>query len=511
MNRRAFVASINSLIALRALNSGLAIGAAAPDAVASRLAADPRRPQFHLLPPANWMNDPNGPIYWKGKYHMFYQYNPVAAVPGPMYWGHAASADMVHWRHLPVALAPTPGGPDADGCWTGTAAAIDGQVALLYAAVKAAPRGRATIKDGNPPLRETQCLALSENDDLTEWKKLAAPVIDAPPPGLAVNGFRDPSPWKLGDWWYMVIGSGIANQGGAVLLYRSRDLRAWEYLHPLAQRSTGVAPSAGPVDPWEVWECPEFFALDGRYVLIYSTGGKTCWQSGTLDQEQMIFHPEKTGFADYGSFYAAKTQLDADGNRILWGWIQESRPESEYRAAGWAGVMSLPRKLSLSPDGRLLFSFAPQLERLRGERISVDPESILTSMSQVRLKQCSGEVRLTWRKGGEPFRMSIVAKDAPTNPWLTVEFEPGPRGGIFIDNRPLPQFVCDQEEYTLHFYFDGSVIELLVNDSYSLTRRFYFSGDTAPDIGFTYSAGWHAFERLDCWQINPISNDRLTT
>jgi hypothetical protein len=79
------------------------------------LARDPNRPQFHLLPATNWMNDPNGPVFRKGKYHMFYQYNPNGAYWGDMHWGHAVSPDMVHWKHLPIALAPTPGSADATG------------------------------------------------------------------------------------------------------------------------------------------------------------------------------------------------------------------------------------------------------------------------------------------------------------------------------------------------------------------------------------------------------------
>src|SRR6266567_3829630 len=127
------------------------------------LADDPQRPQFHLLPPANWMNDPNGPIFWKGKYHMFYQYNPNGAFWGTMHWGHAISSDMVHWRHLPVALAPTPGGPDADGCFSGTALINDSEVTVLYTGVVAAPEDRATIRDGAHSLQESQCLATSKD------------------------------------------------------------------------------------------------------------------------------------------------------------------------------------------------------------------------------------------------------------------------------------------------------------------------------------------------------------
>src|ERR1700675_720225 len=88
------------------------------DSLRARLAADPLRPQFHLLPAKNWMNDPNGPIYWKGRYHMFFQYNPGAAVWGDMHWAHAVSPDLIHWKHMPVALSPTPGSSDAFGCFT---------------------------------------------------------------------------------------------------------------------------------------------------------------------------------------------------------------------------------------------------------------------------------------------------------------------------------------------------------------------------------------------------------
>src|SRR5580658_4095030 len=168
-----------------------ATGAPAP---ASRLAADPHRPQYHLLPAANWMNDPNGPVYWNGQYHMFYQYNPNGAFWGDMHWGHAVSPDMVHWRHLPVALAPTPDGPDAAGCFSGTAVVDGDRVGVLYTGVVSAPENQATIRDGVSSLKETQCLALASGRDLTNWTKVSQPVIATPPAGMDVSGFRDPSP-----------------------------------------------------------------------------------------------------------------------------------------------------------------------------------------------------------------------------------------------------------------------------------------------------------------------------
>src|SRR5579859_5973971 len=122
--------------------------------VAGRLAADPLRPQFHLLPAKNWMNDPNGPIFWKGRYHMFFQYNPNAAVWGDMHWAHAWSPDMIHWKHLPVALAPTSGGPDADGCFSGTAVVHNGIPTLIYTGVAKASPEQATLRDGNNNFKE---------------------------------------------------------------------------------------------------------------------------------------------------------------------------------------------------------------------------------------------------------------------------------------------------------------------------------------------------------------------
>src|SRR5947207_2081910 len=94
---------------------------------AALIAQDPRRPQFHLLPAHNWMNDPNGPIFVNGRYHMFFQYNPESSIWGNMSWAHAVSIDMIHWRHLPMAFTMTPDGPDAAGCFSGTAIAVEEQ------------------------------------------------------------------------------------------------------------------------------------------------------------------------------------------------------------------------------------------------------------------------------------------------------------------------------------------------------------------------------------------------
>src|SRR5216683_7040503 len=119
MNRRKFLVSSFGSSAMCALRSRRVHALDERAALREKLMRDPLRPQFHLLPPANWMNDPCAPRFFRGQYHMFFQYNPGAAVWGDMHWAHAVSLDMIHWRHLPGALAPSPGAADADGCFTG--------------------------------------------------------------------------------------------------------------------------------------------------------------------------------------------------------------------------------------------------------------------------------------------------------------------------------------------------------------------------------------------------------
>jgi beta-fructofuranosidase len=135
------------------------IDATASARTAAQLSADPLRPQFHLLPKRNWMNDPNGPIFWRAQYHMFFQYNPNAAVWGDMHWAHAVSPDMIHWKHLPVALAPTPGGYDSEGVFSGSAVDDEGTSTIVYTGVKSIAPEEATLRDVTHNFLETQCLA----------------------------------------------------------------------------------------------------------------------------------------------------------------------------------------------------------------------------------------------------------------------------------------------------------------------------------------------------------------
>jgi beta-fructofuranosidase len=247
---------------------------------------------------------------------------------------------MVHWEHQPIALAPTPGGCDSEGCFSGSAVNDDGTATLIYTGVKSVSTNKATLRDGRHNFLEVQCLATSGDPHLRTWKKLAAPVL-LPPQDTKLTGFRDPCLWRDGKSWFLGVGSGQRGVGGNVLLYHSADLRHWEYLHELASGRKNSKLTSDPVDSGEMWECPDFFVLGKKHVLLYSTERKVYWQVGELDPG-LVFHTQKQGLLDFRHILSPKSQPDANGERIL-GWITETRPEAEFSAAGWAGCMSLPR------------------------------------------------------------------------------------------------------------------------------------------------------------------------
>lgn len=499
VNRRTFLSALGAGTAALTLRRSLA---AEPDA--DEIARDPLRPAFHLLPPHNWMNDPNGPIYWKGKYHLFYQLNPHAAVWGDMHWGHAVSADMVHWRHQPVAMAPTPGGADSEGCFSGSAVVFNGAPAFIYTGVQNAPPEQVTLRDGNDKLRESQMLAVAEDDGLLHWKKLEQPVIPVPPPGMKVTGFRDPCPWREGEWWYCGVGSGERGVGGCVLLYRSRDLRTWGYLHKLAEDKPNGKQAANPCDTGEMWECPDFFTVDKKTCLFYSTEGKVIWATGDYDHDAMRFTPRRDGVLDHGAYYAPKSFLAPDGRRILWGWIRETRPDSALTAAGWAGCMSLPRVLTIGAQGQLEMNPAKEVESLRGTR----EEAVVSAAAPYRRKlselvielHVPGNILLA---ATTTVRMIVDGK---------LEWE------LAIDTS-AKEARCGETKFslpglpwphpTLRMFLDGSVIESFIGGREALTSRVYTlkPGATELEITTTGSKPIHA----EMWGMKAISGDRMTT
>jgi beta-fructofuranosidase len=487
--RRSFVSLCSAAGAISFLEKSCLAEALSPHT----LAGDPLRPQFHLLPAKNWMNDPNGPIYWGGKYHMFYQYNPEAAKWGDMHWAHAISPDMIHWRHLPVALSPTPDGPDRDGCFSGSTVIHQGLPTILYTGVRSTDPSEATLRDGTHNFHESQCIATSHDPELRSWITSSSPVIADPPHDLAVTGFRDPCVWKDGQWWYMALGSGIRRVGGCVLLYRSPDLRSWEYLHPLITGQWNGTTQIDPVDSGEMWECPDFFELDGKHVLLYSTERKVYWSVGDLDRKQMIFHPQKTGLLDSGAFYAPKTMLDNSGRRVLWGWIPETRPESEFVKSGWAGSMGLPRILSLGLQNVLQIEPLPELRSLRRANHQ--------SQSFTGFK---GEIVATVSQPRDGDAIIVGPAHAP---YITVQYAMSNSPEVSIDGSTAILKVMPGA-LSIHLFMDASVIEVFINKTLAHTKRSYNLDLSVPR---THVRTKGKIDSLQVWEIKSISDNRLTT
>jgi beta-fructofuranosidase len=331
---------------------------------AKKAAAEGRyRQRWHFMPQAGWMNDPNGLIFFKGEYHLFYQFNPYAPVWGAMHWGHATSPDLVHWNHLPIALAPSEPYDDFErgGCFSGSAVDDGGRLTLIYTG---------TAESGGSSV-QTQCLASSGNG-IDFWKYSGNPVIGHFPADGSAD-FRDPKVWKHDGSWYAVIGSSQDGRGKA-LLYRSADLKAWEYRGVLAQ-SDG--------DLGTMWECPDIFPIGDKYVLMFSPMGlgdrKTVYLVGDLDYGTGKFHRETMGEVDWGcEYYAPQTLADGSGRRIVlgwqngWDWMPWWRDFGPTREEGWCGSLAMPRTVELEGDGRLAFSPAKELESLRGNRLHLE-------------------------------------------------------------------------------------------------------------------------------------------
>jgi beta-fructofuranosidase len=456
------------------------------------------RPRYHFTSPANFMNDPSGLLRWKGRYHLLYQHNPHGAVSRDKHKGHAVSEDLVHWVHLPIALAPSPGGPDEAHCATGCLVDDGGTPTLVYSAF-------ASLE----PLVESVCLARSD-DDLLTWRKHAGnPVLAGPPEGLEVEGWRDPCVWREGGGWRMLLGSGLRGLGGAALLYRSPDLEHWEYVGPLL---LGEGRESG-----RMWECPNLFPLGGRHVLTVSSlpGRRALYFAGTYDGRHFL--PEAKGTLDWGGcLYAPQTVEDAQGRRILLGWLQEARTPQAQAAAGWSGVMSLPQVLSLGAGGALAAEPTPEVERLRGARhrytgvelgegVWALPEvqgEALEVVATVEVGEASQVgLALARSPGGE--EETLVVYDRARGR-LRLDRRRSSRGeGVALDVCVAPLALAPGEPLRLRVFLDGSVVEVYANGGLYMAGRIYPTREDSLGVG-VYARGGGRLAALDVWEMESI-------
>lgn len=317
---------------------------------------------IHLRAPENWINDPNGFIYYKGEYHLFYQCFPYGTCWGTMHWGHAVSKDLVKWEHKGIALFPSRK-EDQNGCFSGSAVEADGKLYLAYTGVKYAsvnPENIHVAADGNMVAAQ---LMISSADgyhfDNWQGKTVIIPAITDPLIG-DVGHTRDPKIWGGKDAWYLILGSSSVEEQGKILLYRSGDLYNWEYVN----QSTIPSP-----DGW-MCECPDYFEIGNSGVLLASMMGMEppsgkkgdyalCYLV-TFDEDTCEMRiPDNYQFLDYGlDLYAPQTTLDKDGNRVMMAWLR--MPEAVD--GSWIGMYCSPRVVDLQ-DEHIYFRLHPEIRK----------------------------------------------------------------------------------------------------------------------------------------------------
>ncbi|KAK9196718.1 hypothetical protein WN943_004849 [Citrus x changshan-huyou] len=338
------------------------------------------RTAFHFQPPKHWIN---GPMYYKGIYHLFYQYNPKGAVWGNIVWAHSVSKDLINWEALEPALYPSK--PfDINGCWSGSATVLPGnKPIILYTGVD--------YKE-----RQVQNYAVPANPSdpyLRKWIKPDNNPVVFPGPDVNASAFRDPTTawWSNDGHWRMLLGSRRKHRGIAYL-YRSRDFMKWtKAKHPIhSLANTGM------------WECPDFYpvSISGKNGLDTSFAGGNekfvlkvsldltrydYYTIGTYNRDKDRYVPDKDSVDgwrglryDYGNFYASKTFFDSRKNRrILWGWANESDSTFDDMAKGWAGVQTIPREVWLDGSGKQLLQWPiEELETLRGKNVHISNQEL---------------------------------------------------------------------------------------------------------------------------------------
>ena len=355
------------------------------------LTAEEDRPVYHFTARTGWLNDPNGLSFYNGSYHLFYQYHPYSTFWGPMHWGHAVSRDLIMWRYLPAAMAPDTE-YDKSGCFSGSAVTLeDGRHLLIYTSCGDSSED----PTGKGRWLQSQSLAILGSDG--EYVKYEGnPVVSEAdlPEDADPYEFRDPYVWKAKDGTYRMIAAcgraseaaGKAHDGGTyILMYRSEDGLHWGdgRIFFEDERRIGV-----------MWECPNFFPLGSRHVLIASPmdmnaeeeeavgsirfpkGNNVCYITGRYDEDSESFVPDTDAEGRYRyepvdcglDFYAPQIFSTIDGRKVMIGWMQDPKPANNEangrRQSGIFGQMTVPRELSIR-DGRLIQQPVSELEEYR--------------------------------------------------------------------------------------------------------------------------------------------------
>ncbi|MGU8036419.1 glycoside hydrolase family 32 protein [Streptococcus suis] len=433
---------------------------------AEKVTLDPTfRPERHFVPEIGWINDPNGFVYFKGEYHLFYQFNPYESVWGPMHWGHAKSKDLVNWEHLPVALAPDKD-YDKDGCFSGSAIVKEDTLWLMYT-------GNIVNEDGS--VRQVQNMAYST--DGIHFEKIAQnPVAteELLPEEVIANDFRDPKIFEKDGRYYSVVATKHKDGVGCIVLLGSDDLLDWQFESIFLK---------GQAHQGHVWECPDYFEVDGQEYLIVSPMryqkedndfvniNSNIFVTGHVDWDKKVFEADSFKEIDHGhDFYAAQTTEGPEGERVMIAWMHTwGRPlVTNDLGHKWFGQMTLPRLLEQGENG------------LR----QVLPAGILNSFDDIEI----GQVIQGPSKFSLKLDDSLDLKLGTDQDYLQFGYDRA-KQEVYIDRSSLKIQQAGEEEWStvrravtvqateLEVLVDTNCLEIFINDGQeTLTSTFYVEG-----------------------------------
>ena len=477
------------------------------------------RPFFHFSPRVGWLNDPNGFSFYGGKYHLFYQYHPYSSYWGPMHWGHAVSSDMISWEYLPAAMAPDTE-YDKSGCFSGTAITLpDGRQLLMYTGC--GDSSEDPLDKGR--WLQTQCVAVSkETDKGIEFEKFGSnPVIKAGdfPEDCDPYEFRDPYLWRAADGTYRALvaagrtgeigkdGNYLHEKGTQLILFRSDDCFEWEFGKVMFEdhRRIGV-----------MWECPNFFLLGGKYVLIASPmdmqaeeeeavgsirfpkGNNVCYILGDYTEGEFIPDADENGRFIYApvdgglDFYAPQVMETPDGRRVMIGWMQDPKSANHHEdSMRIFGQMTVPRELSLK-DGILYQWPVAELEAYRKEKVHVSRTALSDMWTQ--LPEITGRSVDILAEITEANRAVGIRLAADAGHFIQIVFDPV-KSTITIDRSAsgLSEEMTAKRTIkvrnrggalSLRILIDRWSAEIFINDGEQAVSLTFYTDIKAQDIAF---------------------------
>ena len=412
------------------------------------------RPRFHISQPAGYLNDPNGPIELGRTTHLFFQSRPTTDMAAPVEWGHATSDDLVQWTVHPSAMTPTAGGLDVDGCWSGNTLSTAEGLRAFYSG-----------HDVTRPL-ERLITALSRDDGAT----FGSPELLLPDPTAVedVRMLRDPFVWQDEQGDHMVAGSAVGDRA-AIRLYAAVGGSSWRYVRELASMQRSVVRG---VDTGEGWECPQIIRLGDRDMALVGT-----WSFEHGPSTVLAFPvddaPRFDVFDTGDSFYAPSVMRDSSHGPVVFGWLRETRQADWWHEAGWAGAISLPRRVWLegglaSPS--LRSEPLPSLDRLRVGEVVQGDEAVIGAQAELALSHASGVTRITF--GADEwleFDLDIQGNALIVDRGRASRDDRAAREAIYISDA----FDVRANRPAARVLLDGSTIEVFTSAGRSATTRVY--------------------------------------